>query len=222
MGCFSGYFWFFFRLVLIVPTRGGRIMVECRCVRHPPRDSRLGIRTDGGKAVKKTRGTAAGWRLQTLRATQGRRRTPEASGLEVWVSLLGAEAERYGLTRERLLAEVEYRLARSGIPLREPGAPRQLPDLPCLGVMVQVQTPPGDPTWPFDIEMFYLGGSPAKGPWSRALHLEWCREARGVVHHHGREVNWQPLYEDLGCLLEEFLGEHQILQAELLPSWAAH
>ncbi|MEJ5330575.1 MAG: hypothetical protein WHT07_10530 [Desulfobaccales bacterium] len=61
---------------------------------------------------------------------------------------------------------------------------------------------------PFSLEVFFVDGQPTPlGPFGPSLHLKWCREARGEVQNGLKESDWEPLYEALARLLQEFLED---------------
>ncbi len=119
--------------------------------------------------------------------------------------------ERHGLAPERLRAEVEFRLARAGVPLCEAGPPGARLGPPCLGVILHVRPVLTAATWPFSLEVFFVEGhEPEPATPGPALHLNWCREAIGQVTLAGRSLDWTPVYDSVARLLEEFLQNYRL------------
>lgn len=126
----------------------------------------------------------------------------------MWVAHPAAEWAAPLVSRERLRSEAELRLSLAGVSLRE-AEEDTWQGGPCLGVIVNLKTPEGTGSCPFSLEVFYVEGQPtALGPFGPSLHLKWCRETCGEVRHSLWEVDWQPLYEALGHLVQEFLEDY--------------
>jgi hypothetical protein len=75
-------------------------------------------------------------------------------------------------------------------------------------VIVHLPSPAGAGSRPFSLEVFFVDGQPTSlGPFGPSLHLKWCRETRGEVQSGLRETDWEPLYEALARLVQEFLED---------------
>lgn len=154
-------------------------------------------------AVKKTRDLSS---CPSLDPAPSRKAPPE--DIQVWIAQPVSEAPTPLLTRERLRAEAELRLALAGLTPKTP-AEDEWQGGPCLGVIVNLNPPHGNGRCAFSLEVFYVEGEPtALGPFGPSLHLKWCRERCGELPGTQREGDLQPLYEALGHLVQEFLEEY--------------
>ncbi len=132
---------------------------------------------------------------------------PGAGGVQVWIAPPPHTWDSFPFNWERLRTEIEVRLSLAGVSLRHTQE-NDWEGGPCLGVIVTLQPAKGAGSRPFSLEVFFVDGQPTSlGPFGPSLHLKWCREARGEVRSGLTESDWEPLYEALARLLEEFLED---------------
>jgi hypothetical protein len=138
-------------------------------------------------------------------------------GINVWVAPIEPEIADDGLDREQIRLEVEKRLICAGLPAIQQFDGRQAPQFPCLGVVLYVFRPQGDPpVYIFSIDMSYvqriaLAGPPA----TEAMHMAWCREATGEISRDPLGFNWNNLYKSLEFLVDSFIVEYFLTQASV-------
>ena len=138
-------------------------------------------------------------------------------GINVWVSPLDQEVADDGLDRDHIRLEVEKRLIGAGLPVVQQIRGEQAPKFPCLGVVLYVFRPQGDPpVYIFSIEMFFvqritLAGSPA----TESMHLAWCRETTGEVFKNAQGFKWSTLYQASEFLVDRFIMEYLPSQASV-------
>lgn len=129
-------------------------------------------------------------------------------GVQVWIASPSAELSRFAFSPERLRTEAELRLSLAGVTVREAPA-REWQGGPCLGVILNLQPSGSTLTCPFSLEVFYVEGQPtALGPFGPSLHLKWCRETWGEIRQGPRGLDWEPVYEALARLVQEFLDDY--------------
>jgi hypothetical protein len=130
-------------------------------------------------------------------------------GIHVWVSQLDASVVADGLDREFLWSLVQKKLARAGLPVPNQRNWQQVPQFPCLGVLVhadRAQVSP--PFYVFSIEVFYVQKITLSGaPSANAMRMTWCREAIGDARREGRGFDWAVLYNTVASLVDQFLQE---------------
>lgn len=132
---------------------------------------------------------------------------PGTSGVQVWIAPPPPTRDPSLFNWERLRTEAEVRLSLAGVSLRHTHEDNWEGG-PCLGVIVTLPPTQGAGSRPFSLEVFFVDGQPTPlGPFGPSLHLKWCREARGEVQSGLKESDWEPLYEALARLLQEFLED---------------
>jgi len=151
--------------------------------------------------------------LKIKRPREAERLVPDTlagfPGIHVWVSQLDASLVADGLDREFLWSLVQKKLARAGLPVPDQHGWQQVPQFPCLGVLVhgdRAQVSP--PFYVFSIEVFYVQKITLSGaPSANAMRMTWCREAIGDARREGRGFDWAVLYNTVGSLVDQFLQE---------------
>lgn len=141
---------------------------------------------------------------------------PGSDGVQVWVAPPPSTRDPSPFSWERLRTEAEVRLTLAGVSLRHPQEDKWEGG-PCLGVIVTLHPPQGAGSRPFNLEVFFVDGQPTSlGPFGPSLHLKWCRETQGEVQSGLQETDWEPLYEALAQLVQEFLED--FLRSGQIPS----
>jgi len=145
-------------------------------------------------------------------------------GIHVWVSQVDAALAADGLDRKLLWSQVQNRLARAGLPVPEQHDWQQIPQFPCLGVLVhadRAQVSP--PFYVFSVEVFYVQKITLTGaPSANAMRMTWCREAIGDARSDGRIFDWSVLYNTVGSVVDQFLRESLGLSLSDKPALACN
>ena len=142
-------------------------------------------------------------------------------GVHVWISRIEEEAARDGLDRERLKAEVEWRLASAGIPVvHHPEQPGKTPPAPCLGVLLHLRQADVMPSfYVFSIEVFFVQTITSKDDSiQRNMNMTWCREALGDVQKSGQGADWSPVFTRLGSLVDAFIANYWMVDPQAKTS----
>lgn len=167
--------------------------------------------------MKSDRFFARGQRLRTLGKSICRsfRHAPE--GVHVWISRIEGEAARDGLDRDRVKAEVEWRLAAAGIPVvHHQEQAGKAPVAPCLGVLLHLRQADVMPSYyVFSIEVFFVQAETSKSDiLPTNMHMTWCREAIGDVQKAGQEADWSAVFTRLGSLVEAFIAHYWMVNPQ--------
>jgi hypothetical protein len=130
-------------------------------------------------------------------------------GVHVWISQIDPALEADGLDRELLWSRVQKKLAQAGLPVPKQHNWQQIPQFPCLGVLLhadRAQVTP--PFYVFSVEVFYVQKITLAGvPSANAMRMTWCREAIGDARRDGRGFDWSVLYNIVSSLVTQFLSE---------------
>jgi hypothetical protein len=131
------------------------------------------------------------------------------AGINVWFSPVDREIADDGLDGEHFRLVVEKRLACAGLRVIQQSDRKQVPEFPCLGVVLHVVRNQGDtPDYIYSIEMFFLQRLTLAGPpATNAIHLAWCREAVGDISRTVQGLNWSTLYKTSESLVDSFIVE---------------
>ncbi|MDI6852895.1 MAG: hypothetical protein QME75_04730 [Deltaproteobacteria bacterium] len=134
-------------------------------------------------------------------------------GLHVWISGIEEEAAREGLDRERMKAEVEWRLAAAGIPvLHHQERAVKTPAVPCLGILIHLrQADVSPPFFIFSIEMFFIHTITSGEPFPQDMNMAWCQEAIGDVQKTSQGADWGSFYNCLGKLVDAFIADYLLV-----------
>lgn len=130
--------------------------------------------------------------------------------LHVWVSPIEAEARQDGLDRQRLKAEVEWQLARAGLPVSHQPADSEVPVPPCLGVILHLRkadvTPP---SYTYSIEVFFVQGhTPGEPAVAPHIDMTWCREAIGDIAVTSQGADWSGLCDQVSRMVDSFIRDY--------------
>jgi hypothetical protein len=134
-------------------------------------------------------------------------------GLHVWISGIDEEAARDGLDRDRVKAEVEWRLAAAGIPvLHHQERAGKAPAVPCLGVLLHLrQADVSPPYFIFSIEMFFVQAINSGEPFPQNMNMSWCQEAIGDVQKTAQGADWSSFFTCLGNLVDSFVTDYLLV-----------
>lgn len=162
----------------------------------------------------------AGW-LSALSKPRRRSPLPSVEGLSVWVSHIEGVAQQDGLNRDRVKAEVEWRLAKAGIPVSYQQSRSSVPAFPCLGVVLHLRRADvSPPFYTFSVEVFFVQSQPSEGhPDTRSMQMTWCKEAIGDVHVDSQGVDWSGVLGQVGCLVEAFTRDYQVVHPPVRRSF---
>jgi hypothetical protein len=154
---------------------------------------------------------AGGRWLSALRKPWRRAPVPAPEGLQVWVSHLEEEARQDGLDRNRLKAEVEWRLAMAGIPVFYQRAGSGVPTFPCLGVLLHLRKADVNPPfYTFSVEVFFVQShSSEEHPATRSMQMTWCQETIGDISVTSQGADWSGLLGQVGHMVEAFIRDYQ-------------
>ena len=146
---------------------------------------------------------------QRLRAPRKpwRRSSPRSlEGVSVWVSRIEGEAARDGLDGDRVMAEVQWRLAAAGIPVFQHQEGGVHPVAPCLGVLLHLRKADVIPAfYTFSVEVFFVQAISAEGdPSTRTMQMTWCKETIGEVRRTSQGSDWSCVYDHIGALVDAF------------------
>lgn len=154
---------------------------------------------------------AGGKWLSAVKKPWSRASLPSLEGLHVWVSLLEEEARQDGLDRNRLKAEVEWRLAMAGIPVCHRKAGSRVPPFPCLGVLLSLRkayaTPP---FYTFSVEVFFVQSHCSEEqPATHCMQMTWCQEAIGDAPVTSQGADWSGLLGQVSYMVDAFIRDYQ-------------
>ncbi|MBW1990849.1 MAG: hypothetical protein JRI59_01720, partial [Deltaproteobacteria bacterium] len=155
---------------------------------------------------QKAGASRTGWRLFA---------SPVPDGVHVWVSHIDDEAAQDGLDILQLQAQVEWRLAAAGIPVRhQEESPDRPQAAPCLGVLLHLRRTAAAPSdYIFSVEVFFVRAIIQEDePATRGLHLSWCQEALGSVPMTPQGPDWSAVFSHVHLLVEDFISSFQAAQ----------
>jgi hypothetical protein len=154
---------------------------------------------------------ASGKGLGTFRKSWHRTLSPSRKGIQVWVSHIDEEAGQDGLDRDRVKAEVEWRLAMAGIPVFYEQSDPGVPACPCLGVILNVRKAEvSPPCYTFSVEVFFLQGPlPEEQPDHHHMQMTWCKETIGDTGVVSQGVDWSGLLAKVNQMVETFIRDYQ-------------
>jgi hypothetical protein len=171
--------------------------------------------------VEDDRFFTGGQGLRALSKPLRRSSPPAPDGIHVWVSHIDGEAVRDGLDGNRVKAEVEWRLAAAGIPVRHQQAgPGKTPAAPCLGVLLNLRQADVVPScYIFSVEVFCVQTNSSDDDHStRNLHMSWCQEAIGDARKTPQGPDWSSVYAQIGFLVEAFIASYLTANPQAKPA----
>jgi hypothetical protein len=163
--------------------------------------------------VKDNRFSARDQRWRQLSKSGRRSSLHFLKGLHVWISGIEEEAAQDGLDRDRVKAEVEWRLAAAGIPvLHHQDRSGKAPAVPCLGVLIHLrQADVSPPYFIFSIEIFFVKTITSSDPFPKDMNMAWCQEAIGDVQKTAQGADWGSFYNCLGKLVDAFVADYLLI-----------
>jgi hypothetical protein len=141
-------------------------------------------------------------------------------GVYVWVSHIEADAARDGLDRDKVKAEVEWRLATAGIPVCYQQEEFGTLASPCLGVLLHLRKADVVPSfYIFSIEVFFVQAIASQDdPSTSTMQMTWCKEAIGDARKTPQGSDWSCVYNHISSLVDAFIHNYRRVNPQATPA----